>query len=327
MRFSEDIVYVFGVILSLMVSVVVAIPLGKYELRGYWFQKRKNSANDLITVSVFVLLIDAWLFNMVRNYYHFASVLWILGIGTVLECVFLSVYLRQLNKRFFEERLYSRPEEDGAKSRSKALAVPIVFVLVSTLIMNILWSMGGIAFASWVMPDVVEIQNGPRRSQYDYKVSEYYTLPFERGMKPGSSYIDNLSKDTVYRLVVDYGFAGEERHNYYAVQGKYPPHSLSRMPGRAIHVMDTIAPFMPPSYGRMGRYRTQRVYLTDNEHLWDFKIVNMKKFGLERNRRVDSIRENRNNLIRENYEEYRAYKMIDPFPYSRLRPDSMMRKI
>lgn len=326
MRFSEETVYVVGVILSLMVSVAVSVPLGKYELRGYWFQKRKNSANDLITVIVFVLLIGGWLFYMVRNFYHYTTVLWILGVGTVLECVFLYSYLKPLNSRFFEERLYSTPEEEVAKQHGKLRNIPMVVVLMSTLVLNVCWSMGGIAFASWIMPDVVEIQDGPRRSGYEYKVSDYYTLPFERGMKPGGSYIDNLSKDTVYRLVVDYGFVGEERYNFYTVQDKYPPHSLSRMPGRAMHAMDTIAPIMPPSYGRMGRYRTQRVYLTDNEHLWDFKFVNMKKFGLERNKWVDSIRENRNHLIRENYEEYRTYKAIDPFPYLRLRPDSLIRK-
>ncbi|MDE6023703.1 MAG: hypothetical protein K2G13_09415 [Muribaculaceae bacterium] len=180
--------------------------------------------------------------------------------------------------------------------------------------------MCGIALTQWMMPNVVEIHNGNKRAWYGYNVNEYYVLPFDRGMVPGGCYIDNLSKDTVYRIVINYGFPGEERYNLYAVQGKYPPNSLTKLPSRAHHVMDTIAPIMPPSHGRNGRYRTQRVYLTDVEHLWDFKMAKMQKFGLERNKRVDSIREDRNQLVRENYEKYRAYKQIDSLPYPRLRP-------
>lgn len=325
MRFSEETVYIFGAIFSLLVAGVIAFPFGKYNLKYYWSSKRKNSANDIITVTIFLLLIFAGFFYILRDFFHYASVSWILGIGTVAEGLLLYKYLKPLNCRFFEERLYSTTDEKDTTKTVKNRNVPMIHIICSTLALNLGYSMGGIALASWMMPDVVEIQDGPRRSIYNYKVSDYYTLPFERGMKPGGSYIENLTKDTIYRLVVDYGFLGEEKYNYYAVQGKYPPHSLSKMPRGTYHVMDTIAPIMPPTYGRMGRFRTQRIYLTDIEHLWDFKTLKMQKFGLLRNKEVDSIKESRNQLLHESYPKYRAYKAIDPYPYSRLRPDSLIK--
>lgn len=326
MRFSEETVYIFGAIISLLVAGVVAFPFGKYNLKYYWSSKRKNSANDIITVTIFLLLIFAGFFYIFRDFFHYASVSWILGIGTVAEGLLIYKYLKPLNCRFFEERLYSTTDEKDTTKTVKNRNVPMVNIICGILVLNLGFSMGCISLVRWMMPDVVVIQDGPSRARYEYKVSDYYTLPFERGMKPGGSYIENLSNDTIYRLVVNYGFLGEDKFNYYAVQGKYPPKSLSKMPRRTFHVMDTIAPIMPPSYGRLGRYRTQRIYLTDLEHLWDFKILKMRKFGLVRNKEVDSIKESRNQVLYESYPKYRAYKAIDPYPYPRLRPDSLIRK-
>ncbi|MDE6291135.1 MAG: hypothetical protein K2M16_06350 [Muribaculaceae bacterium] len=216
--------------------------------------------------------------------------------------------------------------DDEATASERKRELPLYNYLISILLLNGALALVCLGFTLWFLPDVVEIRNGPKRAVYEYKVSEYFTFPFEGGLRPGGSYIDNLSKDTVYRVIVVYGYPGEDSYNNYTVQGKYPPHSFCRMPSRPVHVMDTIAPIMPPSHGRMGRYHTRRVYLTDYEHLWDFRLVNMRQFGIERNRWVDSIKESRNEIIRESYEKYRAYKRINPYPYSRLIPDSLIRK-
>ena len=326
MRFSEEEVYLLGMALALVVSPFVGIPYLKMFLKRYWSDKRGNSLNDMVVVDLFLLLFECALcFYALKLLFHYTSVYWLFIIGSCLEIIILYFYLKPLNRYFIEENRHSLSDGEVAATVMKR-DVPFYTQLGAILLLNSALSLGCTMFAHWCMPDVVEIRNGPKRAVYQYKVSDYFTFPFERGMRPGESYIDNLSNDTIYRLIVNYGYPGEDRYNNYTIQGKYPPHSFCRMPSRTFHVMDTIAPIMPPSHSRMGRYHTQRVYLTDYEHLWDFRIVNMRQFGIERNRWVDSIKESRNLPIYENYEKYRAYKRINPYPYSRLIPDSLIRR-
>ena len=326
MRFSEEEVYLLGMAFTLVVSPLISIPYLKMFLKRYWSDKRGNSLNDMVVVDLFILLfVCASCFYGLKLLFHYTSVYWLFIIGSCLEIMFLYFYLKPLNRYFIEENRHSLSDEEVAASVLKR-DVPFYTQLLAIFLLNSALSLGCVGFARWFMPDVVEVRNGPKRAVYQYKVSDYFSFPFERGMRPGGSYIDNLSNDTIYRVIVNYGYTGEDRYNNYTVQGKYPPHSFCRMPSGTFHVMDTIAPIMPPSHSRMGRYHTQRVYLTDNEHLWDFRLVNMRQFGIERNRWVDSIKESRNLPIYENYENYRAYKRINPYPYSRLIPDSLIRR-
>ena len=325
MRFSEEEVYLLGMALALVVSPLVSIPFIKVNLKWNWSHRRDNSLNDLAVLTLFGLLFSALFLYVMRSFFHYSSVLWLFIIGSCLEIVVLYFYIKPLNRSLIEENRHSLSEEESAATMRKR-DVPLYNQLMSILFLNSILALGCLGFTRWFMPDVVEVRNGPKRAVYQYKVSDYFTLPFAGGLRPGSSYIDNLSNDTIYRIVVVYGYPGEDKYNNYTVQGKYPPHSFCRMPSRSVHVMDTIAPIMPPSHGRMGRYHTRRVYLTDYEHLWDFRMVNMRQFGIERNRWVDSIKESRNDIIHESYEKYRAYKRINPYPYSRLIPDSLIRK-
>ena len=325
MKFSEEEVYVLGMAFSLVVSLLVSIPFCKVNLKWYWCHKRRDSLNDLITITIFGLLCGVMLIYGCRIVFYYSSVWWVFIIGICLECIALYVYLNPLNRKYIENNVQSlTPEEAAASIRKRE--VPVFNQLLGIMLLNGGLAMLGVGFFDWLMPDVVEIQDSPRRTCYEYKVNSYYALPFENGMKPGGSYIENLTNDTIYRLVIDYAFLGEELYNYYTVQGKYPPNSFCKMPGRTLHVMDTIAPVMLPSYGRLGRYRTQRAYLTDYTHMWDFKSANLFQFGLKGNKWVDTIKEDRNKLIHENYKEYRAYKVINPYPYPRLVPDSLRRK-
>lgn len=325
MRFSEEEVYIFGMALALVVSPLVSILYIKVNLKWYWSHRRNNSLNDMAVLTLFGLLLAALFLSLLRLFFHYSSVLWLFIIGSSLEIVALYFYLKPLNYSFIEEYRHSLSDEEATSSVQKR-DIPLYNQLMSILLLNGALALCVLGFAHWFMPDVVEVRNGPKRAVYQYKVSDYFTFPFVGGMKPGGSYIDNLSDDTLYRVVVVYGYPGEDRYNNCAVQGKYPPHSFCRMPSRSVHVMDTIAPIMPPSHDRWGRYHTRRVYLTDYEHLWDFRMVNMQQFGIEHNRWVDSIKESHNNVIHENYEKYRAYKRINPYPYSRLIPDSLIRK-
>ncbi len=323
MEFSEEQVYLIGAVLALIVTTLLCMPFGRYNLKWFWSHKRVGTFKEAVVEAAVALGITIFSFYVFRRFFTYSSVILVIGVGAILGCAALAFYLYPVNRRYYQE--YSSLFQDDWSQLSGHKINGIVYYLLNVFLFIFIGAgMGGVGFARWVMPDVVEVQNGPKRAWYGYKVRNYYVLPYENGMKPFASYIDNQSKDTIYRVVVNYGYIGEDKYNYYTVNAKYSPHSMSRMPHHEIHVMDTIAPVMPASYNKKKgeRYHTQRIYLTDLEHLWDFKILRPKKFGIERNIWVDSIRETKNRVLKEDYEEYRAYKKIDSLPYLRLRPMS-----
>lgn len=326
LKFNEEEVYLIGAALALIVSVLIFIPIGKANLKWYWSHSQTNSLKDKTVSLIFGVVMGGALYYAVCKFFHYTSVIWLITIGTGMEGFILGLYYFHINKRFSEKsHLPKVHDEQGLRSNIR-LNIAVYYQILAIVLINMVLGMGLIAGTRWTMPDIVEIHDGPKRSTYEYKVSNYYVMPFVKGLTPGKSYIDNQSKDTIYRVIVNYAYLGEEKCNLYAVTDKYAPSSFSPMPSHTFHVMDTIAPVMPSSSGKMGRYHTQRIYLTDNEHLWDFRLVEMRGFGLNKNRQVDSIPESGNMPDRENNEEYRAYKRISPFPYSRLRPITVFRK-
>ncbi|MDE6336624.1 MAG: hypothetical protein K2L34_08640 [Muribaculaceae bacterium] len=326
MEFSEESVYLIGAILGLAISIAIAIPLGRANL-NWAFRKSldKLNKNELILRAAIASILMIISYYAVRIFYYYTSVIWLVTVGTIVELVLVYPYLRHVARRIIEDP--TLPEESKIKSRSICKAL-ICSQLGFILGINFALTLGAIPAIEWLMPDVVEVRNGPRRATYAYNVRQYYLLPFARGTRPGGSYIDNLSKDTVYRVVINYGYLGEDECNHFAVQGRYAPHAFTKMSANTFHVMDTIAPIMPASHNRSGRYHTQRVYLTDLEHLWDFRMLDMRRFGFKRNKLFDSLPEHKNRPIRENYEDYWYYKKILPDPYPRLHdiPDSVLKK-
>ncbi len=321
MEFSQEEVYLIGAGLTLVVSLPLYMLLGKYSLKWFWSHERRISFNENIVNIVIGSVLTVIILYALLKVVEYASVVWIIGIGGVLESIVLLLYLRSLNSKY-HKTFSSLIQDKWTKFSGHKLNVIVYSLLGGYLVYCVAIGIVCVSFVAWVMPDVVVVENGSKRAWYEYKVRDYYVFPWERGLKPGCSYIDNQSKDTIYRVVVNYGYIGEDKYNYYTVNAKYAPNTLSKMPHREIHVMDTIAPVMPASYTKKTgkRYHTQRVYLTDYEHLWDFKILNTRKFGIERNKWVDSIRETKNRVLKEGSGDYRAYKKIDSLPYPRLRP-------
>ncbi len=327
MEFSEESVYLIGAILGLAISTAIAIPLGRANL-NYAFRKNLDKLNKkeiILTTSILCLCIIIAFCYTAKILYCYTSVIWVIALGTLAELALVYPFWMRIAKRLVEEP--GIVGESMIKARSICNTM-VYSQLIFILALNFPLTMGSVAAMEWIMPDVVEVRNGTRRASYSYKVRQYYLIPFTRGTRPGGSYIDNLSKDTVYRVVVNYGYLGEDECNHFAVQGRYAPGVMSKMSSNTLHVMDTIAPIMPSSHNRNGRYHTQRVYLTDFEHLWDFRILDMRKFGFKRNKLFDSLPEYTNRTIRENYDDYRLYKKIDPEPYPRLHdiPDSILKK-
>ena len=326
MRFSEQQVYLIGVIVALLISVVISMPVVRYMLRWYWSHPRTESYKEIISkiiFSFFICVLSGW---VMFHSLHYPWARWVAIIGSVLESLVMYPFIKRISGHLMTLYAYSFNEEEKEYALRIHQYTGWYFIGFIFLI-NLVLTLGGIFLARWAMPDVVEVRNVDYRASYAYDVDTYCTLPFVNGLNIGESYIDNLTIDTIYRLVVTYGYSGEDRTNHYSVKEQYPPHSFSRMKRRTMHVMDTIAPWMPASKDmKTGRYRTQRVYLTDYMHLQDFISVDMRRFGLYGNERVDAIEESRNLPIYENMDRYRAYKAINPYPYIRLLPDSLRKR-
>ena len=298
MEFSEHGVYVIGAIMALLLSLPLLMVLCRYQL-AYTIRNEAMDRISLKTYFAFLLLVPVLcIFSL---FYHYHDVTWLVFIGVILEGIALYSYLRYLNHRKFHRN------NDDSHERIK---LPYIAIISACFIPVI--AVGVIALTDWLMPDIVEITKEGRR----FETKEYYVFPYTHGTRPGCSYIDNTTADTIYRVNIRYAYLGEELHNLYTVANKYAPGEFARMRSRANYAMKIIPPIMMPSHNRSGRYHTQRVFLTDGKHLRDFRNLDMFEFGLKENLQVDYIvPENRDEVIHESPERYNAYKIINPDPY------------
>lgn len=147
----------------------------------------------------------------------------------------------------------------------------------------------------WSFPDVATISK--KGNTYISKLR--YELPFAHGMKPGGSYLDNNTPDTLLRVIVRYSFPDKNIGNVYGITAKYPPHSFIKMIDKSDFIMRPIPLYLPPSRSKSGLYPTKKVFVVEKEQLWDFKIANMYKLGMKNNREVcgDSISEPSNKVV------------------------------
>lgn len=115
MRFSEEEVYLFGMALALVVSLLVSIPFIKVNLKWNWSHRRDNSLNDMVVLTLFGLLLTALLLYMLRLFFHYSAMLWLFIIGSCMEIVALYIYLKPVNHSFTEENRHSLSEEESKR--------------------------------------------------------------------------------------------------------------------------------------------------------------------------------------------------------------------
>lgn len=176
------------------------------------------------------------------------------------------------------------------------------------LIFTPLICMGTTAAMTWLIPDVTIVYNDTGKR---FASTTAYEWRPGAGMDLTGSYIDNLTDDTLYRVVVNYAIPGEDLYNVYSVAGIFPPKSFEKMKGKADYYMRPIPPFMRWSVGRTGRYRTQRIFVVDKKMLLKFIYhYDMTIFGLRPNRKVNSIKESKNRPIHEDPTRLTEYKII-----------------
>ncbi|MDE6555437.1 MAG: hypothetical protein K2K55_00560 [Duncaniella sp.] len=173
----------------------------------------------------------------------------------------------------------------------------------------------------WIMPDIVEVT----KTHGSFRTRKYYVMPFTEDTRPGKSYLDNATSDTLYRVIVRYAFLGEELHNTYALEATFAPHQFARLDSRVDYAMTIIPPIMLPSSNRKGRFHTRRIFLTDSIHLSEFSNLDMTRFGLKSNLKVDHITPPRDRTLREDPIRFNAYKYVDPDPYGHNRKRSPVR--
>ncbi len=299
MEFSENGVYIIGAIIGLVLSIPIGMLFGRWSLS---YLSRHEEANQITRKSFFCILIFIPAFYLLSICYHYANVTWLIAIEVIVECAALYLYLRHINHAIFNR--------DNSNSNEQ-LKLAYISLVPAFLLPGI--ALGTIAVTDWAMPDVVKITKDDRR----FEAKEYYVLPYTHGTRPGGSYIDNTTSDTIYRVIVRYAFLGEELHNAYAVENKYAPGQFARMSSRVNYAMKLIPPIMPPSHNRRGRYHTRRVFLTDGNHLTDFHNLNMDEFGLMKNIRLDYIEPDKDAVKWESPSHYNAYKIVNPHPYPR----------
>lgn len=297
MEFSEKGVYIIGAIVGLLLSIPIIWWIGRF------FINRENVKvkPEITRKSYFVFLIIIPIFYAFSIIYHYVDVILLIGVGMILEGIALYFYLRH-----FSRVKFSGNREDNLTTTS------LIYISFTMLLFIIIVTVGTIFATQWFMPDIVKITDNDGQ----YEANEQYILPYTRGTRPGCSYIDNETSDTIYRIIVKYAYLGEELNNKFAIQEKYAPGQFAKMSSRPDYSMKLIPPVMLPSHDRYrGRYHTRRVFLTDRNHLEDFHNLNMTEFGLKENLFVDSLAPDRNRVLREDSAHYNAYKVINPNPY------------
>lgn len=279
-------------IISAFMAVILSIPAVYWMFAlSYKWQQRHGDTNDLHSfltkpfpmLVLSVTIVAAYYF--VSKFLHDREATASLLVATILGLVALCLLMK---RRFGKLDI-------AAASTFMPIFTPLL-------------CMGCSAAMSWLLPDVTIISENSRRQ---FTASTVYEWRPGAGMRLNGSYLDNRTDDTLYRVVVSYAIPGEDLYNIYSVSDRIPPKSFERMTGRADYYMHPVPPLMRWSVGRMGRYRTQRVFVVDKAMLTEFVSGHdMALFGLRANRRVKSIKESRNRTINEDPSRLTEYKRI-----------------
>ncbi len=128
MEFSEEQVYLIGVVLTLVISLPLYMLLGKYSLKWFWSHERRYSVNQLIVDNVIGSALTVIIFYVLRKFVIYSSIEWTVGIGGVLECIILLLYLRSLNSKY-HKKYSSLIQDEWTKYSGYKFNVPVYNLL------------------------------------------------------------------------------------------------------------------------------------------------------------------------------------------------------
>lgn len=304
MELSEKGLELAGIIIAVLATVPIACWFGNYNL-GY--QKKHQNLNKLessrfypISLSVFVLLIMIMIWVLLR--FPESKAIWVAV--SLLETVSAYYYFKP---KYMHLNTYidTQSIEDSSKGE-RGVKNMLLGIYVSPLFVSVILYLAVTGFLLWFLPDVATVKDDGKR----YDVKRYFALPFTKGMHSGGSYLNNETEDTLFRVLVSYSFPGVDKGNVYSITEAYPPGNGIKMKSRPDYVMKRLPPWMDPSSGRMGSYRTCRRFIVNRRQIDAFANLDMEKAGLKNNRLVDSIPEPKGSPIWEDkvkVNKYNAY--------------------
>ncbi|MDE5712801.1 MAG: hypothetical protein K2I16_04150 [Muribaculaceae bacterium] len=304
MELSEKGLELAGIIIAVLAAMPVACWFGNFNLR---YQKKHQNLNKLdssrfypIMLSVSVLLIAIAIWVLLR--FPESKIIWVAG--SLLEIVAAYYYFKP--KYIHHNDDTDTQSIEGTSKEERGVKNMLLGLSVSPLFVNVLLYLAVTGFLLWFLPDVATVRDDGKR----YDVKRYFALPFTKGMHPGGSYLDNETEDTLFRVLVSYSFPGVDKGNVYSITEAYPPGKWVKMKSRPDYVMKRLPPWMDPSNGRRGSYRTCRRFIVNRRQIDAFANLDMEKAGLKNNRLVDSIPEPKNSPIWEDkvkVNKYNAY--------------------
>lgn len=301
MELSEKGLELAGIIIAVLAAMPVACWFGNCNLR---YQKKHQNLNKLdssrfypIMLSVFVLLIAIAIWVLLR--FPESKIIWVAG--SLLEIVAAYYYFKPKYIPLNDDT-DTQSIEDTSKGE-RGVKNTLLGISVSPLFVSIILYLAVTGFLLWFLPDVATVRDDGK----GYDVKRYFALPFTKGMHPGGSYLDNETEDTLFRVLVSYSFPGVDKGNVYSITEAYPPGKWVKMKSRPDYVMKRLPPWMDPSSGRSGSYRTCRRFIVNRRQIDAFANLDMEKAGLKNNRLVDSIPEPKNSPIWEDKEKVNKY--------------------
>ena len=303
MELSEKGLELIGIIIAVLAAVPVSGWFGNCNLR---YQKKHQNLDKLdssrfypIMLSVFVLLITITVWVLLR--FPESKTIW--AAGSLLEIVATYYYFKPKYVHIYDD-IDTQSIKNSAKVE-RGVKNMLLGMSVSPLFVSVILYLAVAGFLLWFLPDVATVKGDGK----GYDVKRYFALPFTKGMHPGGSYLNNETEDTLFRVLVSYSFPGLDKGNVYSITEAYPPGEWLKMKSRPDYVMKRLPPWMDPSSGRMGSYRTCRRFIVNRQQIEAFANLDMEKAGLKNNRLVDSIPEPHNNPIWEDKVKVNKYNV------------------
>ena len=303
MELSEKGLELTGIIIAVLAVIPIVGWFGNYNL-GYLERHRNLNKFDSsrlypiwLLVSVLLIVIIIWVLLRFTE----SKIIWIAG--SLLEIASAYYYFKP---KYLLLNDNSTQSIKDSKKDNRRLKNMLLGISAAPLFVSVILYLAVAGFLLWFLPDVATVKNDGK----EYDVRRYFALPFTKGMHPGGSYLNNKTEDTLFRVLVSYSFPGVDKGNVYSITETYPPGNGIKMKSKPDYVMKRLPPWMDPSSGRMGSYRTCRRFIVSRRQIEAFANLDMGKAGLQNNRLVDSIPEPKNSPIWEdkvNVNKYNAY--------------------
>lgn len=166
--------------------------------------------------------------------------------------------------------------------RLERLCIFTLFISATSLIYT-----GLETYIERTVPEVTVIVHNPK----GYSNYKEYGWQNGKDMSINRDYLNNLTADTLFRVLVSYAIPGENPDNVYYVTDTIPPFTFKRMKGAPDYCMRRIPPLKKWESDRWGTHRKRVAFIVNRRQFDFFQGYDLKPIGLGPNRRVEFIEE------------------------------------